>query len=374
MNDLNAIIWTLFCSLIYKLYAIFVPSRHIKWKNGKHELMRVFESEYVPIHEEKFREQNAVIQSFFKFNWIKPQEAYIIAEHFYTTTIEMVKKTYRVINDTDVILICNVKDEIERIPIFLEHYRKLGIKYYAFIDNKSTDGTFEYLLEQDVDLFSVSETYNSIRRAGWVMKIANYYGYNRWYVIVDSDELLTYVNCEEKIIETVIDDCRSKKIDRCLAFMMDMYPKKNTMDGKRINILEEYRYFDTDSYTKKIGTLGYQIYGGPRKRYFHASGKGELLTKYPIVFWKAGDIYRYHFIFPTFSNFSQYKMIVLRHYKFLNTDIKKIETAISEQNYSNGSKFYKDYYSLISENNEWSFMYSGSKEYTDSNDINRIII
>ena len=48
-----------------------------------------------------------------------------------------------------------MRNEIIRLPFFLEHHRALGVDHFLIVDNGSDDGTTEYLAAQpDVSLWS----------------------------------------------------------------------------------------------------------------------------------------------------------------------------------------------------------------------------
>src|SRR5437868_8154974 len=62
------------------------------------------------------------------------------------------------------IILCHVRDEAELLPYFLKHYREIGVKRFAFVDNGSTDNTLPYLLDQsDCDVFQFT---GSFRESG----------------------------------------------------------------------------------------------------------------------------------------------------------------------------------------------------------------
>lgn len=93
--------------------------------------------------------------------------------------------------DEDAIVICVVKDDLTRIIKFIDHYRSLGVSRFAFVDNNSTDGTYEYILSQnDCDLYLCRDQYSSLRRVVWLNKLISIYGYKCWYIMVDSDEFI----------------------------------------------------------------------------------------------------------------------------------------------------------------------------------------
>ena len=74
---------------------------------------------------------------------------------FANARIEAVRKTAPCSAENPIVVLC-VKNDLRRIQMLVEHYRSLGVEKFAFMDNGSEDGTFEWLLEQpDIDLYRI---------------------------------------------------------------------------------------------------------------------------------------------------------------------------------------------------------------------------
>ena len=313
--------------------------------------------------------------AFLEFNKYKPEEAVTICEHYVAENIRQIKKSYdpvRIPQD-EPILLCNVRDDISRIKNLIEHHRKMGIKYFAILDNGSKDGTLEYLKGEHIDLYTVKEQYTSVVRAAWMIKIAANYGFDRWYVVIDSDELLEYPGGKKGDIKEIIDDLKKKGISRGRGMMVDMYAEKSSLSATAEDRIDpgKYRYFDTDSYESREGIFAPEVFGGPRERMFGSRDdvSRELLTKYPVFFWKRGEIYRYHYLFPFEENFKSPCVLALKHYKFADGDLAKMQRIVSEGNYAGGSALYGKYVDKIPESGEITFMTAESKEFTAPSDL-----
>lgn len=318
-------------------------------------------------------------KTFSDYNRCMPHEALKMAEAFVSSNIKLSKKTYyENISKDNPILLCNVRNDLERIQMLIEHHKKIGVQYFAILDNNSDDGTYEWLMKQDVDVFSVEDKYNSIVRAAWIAKVASYYGLDRWFIIVDSDELLVYEGMEEKNIQTLISEMQTANLERGLGFMIDMYAEKSDLKKKneKQDIYSHYKYFDTKSYSRENGTTQVNIFGGPRDRYFgrKEDKARELLTKYPVVYWNKGEIYRYHYMFPFFQNFKSPIFLGLFHYKFIDGDYDKYLNIVKEGNYAGGSGFYKRYIERLGNSDCISFLDEQSCEFRTSDDLNKINI
>jgi len=317
-------------------------------------------------------------KAFLYYNRFRPQESSVIAEHLLFENVKLVKDCkWGRLNPEDPILICNVKDDLERLKMLVRHHRKLGVMHFAILDNCSSDGTFEWIMEQpDIDVYKVEEKYNSIVRAAWILKIALHYGMDRWYIIVDSDELLVYDRMEEENIQQFIKKLEKRGLHRSLGFMVDMYAMESDMLHKQESedIFSRYCFFDKNTYQMKKGELAPVISGGPRERVFGKCEDGytEVLTKYPVFFWKKGEIYRYHFACPFLENFRSPLCVWLLHYKFLDGDMEKYKQIVRDGNYAGGSVLYKRCVEQIGDSGMVSFMYDGSTEFRQSSDIKKI--
>src|ERR1700755_3194146 len=81
-------------------------------------------------------------------------------------------------NCADVLLFGIVKDENLRLPFFFDHYRRAGVRHFYVVDNGSTDGTTEFLLQQrDCSVFYTNGSY-AASRAGlkWLNPLMDEFG------------------------------------------------------------------------------------------------------------------------------------------------------------------------------------------------------
>lgn len=90
-----------------------------------------------------------------------------------------------------------VRNEIYLLPFFLDHYRALGVSFFVFYDDHSTDGTRELLAAQsDCIVVTSAYRYNEVLHGGLELKhhVRNYlpemYGNGGWFLTVDADEFL----------------------------------------------------------------------------------------------------------------------------------------------------------------------------------------
>lgn len=306
---------------------------------------------------------------------LKTNDGFNFAKAFYTDKIESIKQGN--FKENNIILICLVKNDLKRLKEFYKYYINLGIVNFTFIDNGSTDGTFEYLEQlENISLFRVYEKYSTIRRQAWISKIMAYYGYNKWFLILDSDEFLVYNECEQRKVNELLEKLMIEKNTRIRALMIDMYSDGVFLEDKKGSekFAEEYCYFDSDTYNIEKHKHFELVTGGMRKRVF---GKYEninpFLIKYPIIYYEKGDIqYNSHYSYPFYKNFNININLVLLHYKFLPEDLEKIKNRVKEKNYALGSIEYNAYLKAYKTNEKLRLKYEKSNKYTNSKDLKKI--
>jgi len=295
---------------------------------------------------------------------------------FSKAKIEVVRKTDvdAISKDAPIVVLC-VKNDLKRIQMLVQHYRALGVERFAFLDNNSTDGTYEWILKQpDVDVYRTVEPYRTAVKEGWINRIVSYYGYNRWYILTDSDELLVYTGMEEKGLSSVIEYAKKNSIERFLGITLDVYAKDGVFQ-KSNDIKRDYRWIDSDSYYIEdfyAGKVKINHYiGGPRYRLM---GSVIPISKYPLIFFSEGTIScsaHYQYPFDKAKNI-ECTMGIL-HYKFIEGDLEEYKKRMSASSgFSNNGHHYKKYMDTIEKNEKMSFMYEGSIEFVDSTVLRNI--
>jgi len=307
------------------------------------------------------------ISTLYKCNY---ERAEAFEKEYSTCVLQTIKKKKS--NDEKIIVICVVKDDLIRISKFVEHYRRLGITHFAFVDNGSTDGTFEYLIKQeDCDVYRVTVLYSSLKRVVWLNRLISIYGTDKWYVMVDSDEFIQYEKMNRISIPDLTSYADSMGIYRFSGYLIDMYPKGDLFQSnKKADFIREYRYFDACGYDIHNDEYGVSIIGGPRNRIFHTKNE---LAKCPIFKLNHDDIIASaHFLLPKIK--AKYNPISLAifHYKFIDdNDMVKINDAVNLENYSQGSYEYKIYQNGLRENKSF-YCKNVSMEYADCSVITKL--
>lgn len=250
------------------------------------------------------------------------------------------------------VVICLVKDEIYRMKEFFRHYRELGAAGFVLIDNGSTDGTLEYLMEQeDAEILYNTIQFNSIRKTAWINKAVSYIGIHRWYVVVDSDEFLAYPEMEEYRLPEYVDRLKKKGITSIKTLMLEMYPDGSFFDTRRRpeNFMEEYVYYDLD------GRMHERVFG---------IGDGALRSKISLLYY---DGTRFATGAHDFYPFTEYRTCrwggVVKHYKFLSNEEEKIKKIVESGVYANNSSLYRKYQKAFENNEGLNPKFEGSHEW-----------
>lgn len=301
----------------------------------------------------------------------------ITCEHFCNEQLKQI--TDNNLKNSNLIVVCVVKNELGRIAKWLEYYRNIGVKAFVIFDDNSDDGTREYLLKQsDVEVFAGTHDYTTIDKIAWINMIVAIYGYNKWYLFVDSDEFFTYKNMEKIKIDKYIKSLISNHMFIESSMMLDMYSDSSIFSvSSNDNYEKKCCYFDNlGYYIKKTSEANY-IVGGVRKRIFDNTNFQCLpvLSKKSLMFMtKNTFIYTAHTIYPFKYNYSCNFTSVLRHYKFLKEDYKNYAERVAKNNFYNASSEYKAYLDLYKQNNLVHLRNSKSLKWNDSNSIDKIEI
>lgn len=283
-----------------------------------------------------------------------------------------------VIERGDVLVFATIRNEIRRLPFFLEYYRKLGVAHFLFVDNGSTDGGSELLAgESDVSLWSTSASYKRSRfGTDWLNWLKFRYGNGHWTLTLDPDEFLIYPFCDTRPVQALCDWLDQSGIRSLGTMLIDMYPRGPLGEIRYEpgqNPLDLASWFDPGNYmiskNNRYGNLWIQ--GGPRARVYFSDDpeKAPSLNKIPLVKWdrKYAFVSSTHMLLPrglnqVYDEAGGEKMSgCLLHAKFLDTLVEKAAEEVERRQHFAGGREYDAYHSAEDGPNglwcEWSERY-----------------
>ncbi|QBY02038.1 glycosyltransferase family 2 protein [Rhodophyticola sp. CCM32] len=271
----------------------------------------------------------------------------------------------------DLLCFVTLRNEMVRLPYFLEYYRDRGIAHFFFVDNDSTDGTREYLTAQpDCSVWTSDASYKRARFGmDWLNWLLMKYAHGHWSLIVDPDEFLVYPFCDSRPIPALTDWLDASSVKSFGTMLLDMYPKgpitlQPYHEGQ--NPFEIACWFDAGNYminrNKQFGNLWIQ--GGPRARLFFPDKpeRAPALNKIPLVKWNKYYTFASstHMLLPRGLNLvydewgGEKTSGVLMHAKFLDTFSDKASEELDRRQHYANSHEYEAYYQGLNEDpNLW---------------------
>ncbi|WP_435661205.1 glycosyltransferase family 2 protein [Leisingera caerulea] len=259
-----------------------------------------------------------------------------------------------------------LRNEITRLPFFLEHYRRLGAVHFLAVDNGSDDGSAEFLADQpDVSLWRAAGSYRDTRFGlDWLGWLLIRYGHGRWCLTVDADELLVYSGMEAHGLGALAQRLEQQGRTGFGALMLDLYPKgplgtQGYAPGQ--DPCEVLQWFDAGPYRaarqQPMGNLWVQ--GGARERVFFPDQpeRSPTLNKLPLVRWNRRYAYinSTHSMLPPRLN-AQYggpggtvPSGVLLHTKFLPEIVSRSATEKQRQQHFHTPQQFDAYYDRIAQ-------------------------
>ncbi|MFK7939657.1 MAG: glycosyltransferase family 2 protein [Roseovarius sp.] len=267
----------------------------------------------------------------------------------------------------DILAFSTIRNEMVRLPFFLDHHRALGVQHFLMVDNNSDDGTREYLACQpDVSLWTTPDSYKLSRfGVDWLTWLQRRYGHNHWCLTLDADEILIYPHHETRPLPALTAWLDSHGRRSFGAMMLDMYPKgplnaqTYAAGDDPFNILS---WFDGGNYMiqKKADLENLWIQGGPRARMFFADRpkRAPTMSKTPLVKWHRGYAYvsSSHSLLPRGLNHvyddqgGEKTSGILLHTKFLHTVVAKSAEEKHRAEHFANSDLYESYYDSLTEN------------------------
>lgn len=290
-----------------------------------------------------------------------------------------------------------VHDEMYFLPAFLAHYRGLGADRFVILDDRSTDGTAEYLAGQP-DVMVVESpiryfeevAYAPGERAGiletravrlWRDQLMDGFCDGQWAAMVDPDELLVLPGGLS--LPAFAARLEAEGAEAAWGAMIDMYPRAiGDITGPAAAAAGPGGfdaagsggspwYFDARPHIdpgqlREDPAVPRTVYPGSVSRLFARWGVLEqgtlvrrlrrlasgyryqgasMIHKTPLVRWRTGD--RFLNCHVTSKPVSPAHVVAILHFKFTADLGRKIEYAIRSGGYNQGSRSYRLYATLI---------------------------
>ena len=270
-----------------------------------------------------------------------------------------------------------MRDERLRVPYFLDYHKALGVNRFYIVDNGSTDGTTDYLLNREDCHVFYTEASFAASRCGveWLNRLISKFGTGHWGLVLDADELLVYPHCEDYGLRELTHYLDGRGVPAMQTFMLDMYANQAIRDiqyeaGQPF--LDSCPYFDPDGYTFS-GRLGVPKHGGPRVRAFWHGQTGErtedspYLPKVPLVKWRRGfALETSHVVKGLKKRHFIHLSGVLLHYKFFQDFAIKVEREAARGEYWNAGTEYQQYRKVMKDNPTLNLHHDMAVKYQNS--------
>lgn len=292
--------------------------------------------------------------------------------------LSVVTDRTRAIRPGQILAFSTFRNEMGRLPAFLDHNRLLGVDHFLMVDNDSTDDCRSFLSDQpDVSLWHTDASYRESRfGADWLGWLQMHFGHRHWCLTVDADELLVYPHWDTRPLPEVCSWLEGQGALAMGALMLDLFPKDKLTAGTHFgDPLESLQWFDPSPYRARrhprYGAL--QVQGGARERMFFAQAPelSPTLNKLPLVKWNRRHVYTNstHAMLPPWCNGAYdgpgdlRTSGVLLHTKFLPGIVdRSSEEKARRQHFSDPAKYDTYYDGIVGRPVMW---HDGAVRYVD---------
>ena len=313
-------------------------------------------------------------------------------------------------------LLAILRDEMYFLPAFLAHYRGLGIRRFVFLDDRSDDGSREYLLRQpDTVVVESERTWGATVEYPrsfpdrvieftiqflWRSLLHDRFAPDGWAVQVDLDEFIhlppgmsfphlaaqlqrqgvraargVMLDVYPSDIATFAEHGRSARLDRSATWYFDGEQHVRLRQDGRLKCVHPgararlYRSYGVDGLASGAGTQGI-VHRLLRKAWLRRRPH-HTLWKPVLLRWGDNCYFRnsHHTNLPASSR----HLLPIQHFRFAGSLERRIRMAIHEKNYFLGSIAYRRLRELLwtMEERNGSFLYRKSRPLESFEDLAR---
>lgn len=212
-----------------------------------------------------------------------------------------------------ILCVAVIRNEVTRLPHWLDHHRRLGVSRFLIVDNASDDGSAALLAAQpDIALWTTAASYRAARFGrDWTNWLLTRHGAGHWCLTVDADELFSFPHDDRLDLRALTAELDRRRQPALGALMVDLFPQGKLAPDPEPEpkaALARLCWFDPTGYRSRIQQpLGNRwVQGGPRDRVLFAADprRAPTLNKLPLVRWRRGFAYvnATHSALPTHLN------------------------------------------------------------------------
>ena len=309
-------------------------------------------------------------------------------------------------------LLAMVRNEMYFLPAFLAHYRALGVNRFVFLNDRSDDGSFEYMCRQpDVVVVESDRTYGDtvdippalnerIKNKNmrvmelWRPLLHDRFSRERWVLQVDVDE---FVHLPLGMTFPKLAAHLDKRSGRAVwGVMLDVYPKDiaeltEQENAARVDMTATW-YFDGEQHLRLplFGKLPEITHAGARARLYQTYGIDRLYPALGVrarkiqgrgirMLWRSSRWLRYNALqkpillkwqdncyagshrtnLPLSTNY----LLPIQHFRFSGDLYRRIRTGLREGSYYRDSTDHRLLSALLQamEERKGTFLYSKSR-------------
>ena len=274
-----------------------------------------------------------------------------------------------------------VRNEMYFLPALLSHYRALGVERFVVLDDKSDDGTREFLADQDDCVILASDRRfgepvvvdHPLARGGktrvldmWTNILRHRFARDRWSLHIDADEFIRLP--EEMRFQDLIARLETSDASFVWAVMIDLYPPK--MEDLKVS--RGKTQFDPDAGWHYDACPHLRIRRGRAPKTVYPGSRARLMANYGVRSLKGFKAIRSLFALPHYNllrkaplmkipaegymrnihtpsmKFASDLLLPIEHFKFTSQLYERTKAAIETGSHHNNSSEYRDMAQLLS--------------------------